>query len=191
MNEQIVSAMIGLLSGLIIGFFAERWSHNLELKRVYLAPFKKWCAEFYDELHEFKERYLNSGTQRDISDLQVIDDWRSLHDVSAYASGWLAKVRLEDEALARTLEDLLCTIDESWHKLEDCYQFVLKDRADIINLCVSKQKKVASTLRHNVCLLNKDDVCTVLRYLITKVPTEGIFLKKSTRFMIRLWQGSW
>ena len=58
----------------------------------------KWCAEFYDELHEFTERYLVSQVPcGQYSKIQVIDDWRALHDISTYGRVWLAKIRKENK----------------------------------------------------------------------------------------------
>ncbi len=56
----ILTALVTLIIGSLFGFYIEKWRNNRELDRVCLAPFRKWCAEFYDELHGCTQRYLVS-----------------------------------------------------------------------------------------------------------------------------------
>lgn len=187
MFELIVTGIIGL----IIGVIAQKRHHDLELDRIYLAPFRRWCAEFYDELYEFKRRYLNSKVPcAGYSDIQVIDDWRALHDISAYAMAWLAKIQKQDKDLFSQLETLLLKIDKFWHALETRHQFVLENRKDIIGLGVVKQRNIATALcSGGIKLLRtkKDEKCidNVLKYLEKKIPSENIL----KRFCQWIWRG--
>jgi len=180
MNEQVTSGIIGLIAGVIIGLVTARLQHNLELDRIYLAPFRKWCADFYDELYEFERRYLDSQAQSTkYSNIQVIDDWRSLHDILAYATGWLARIQKEDKKLYCQLETLVREIDEFWHGLETQHQFVLRDRKDIIGLGLVKQNKIANALDNKRIYLlqtkeHKNSIDKVLKYLRKKIPSENI-----------------
>lgn len=150
----ITAVITGLIAG-AIGFISgrdtARRQHDLELDRIYLAPFRKWCAEFYDELYEMCGRYPagqeQSTAHRDISDIQIIDDWRALHDTAAYAMGWLVRIRSKDKSLCGQLETLIRDIDKFWHRLENEYQFVLQDRKSIIGLGRRKQHKIAGMIR--------------------------------------------
>lgn len=178
MREEIIAGIIGLIGGIIIGLVTAKRQHDLELDRIYLAPFRKWCAELYDELYEINKRYLTEKAQKrgysHIPDIQVIDDWRALHDVLAYGMGWLAKIRKErkkDKELWRRFEDRTAKMDIFWHYLETRCQFVLQGRKDIIGLGLTRQRDVADRIRRTAPkLLLRINVDGVLSYLEKKIP---------------------
>lgn len=175
MPGELIVAITALMTAIIggfSGFYIERWRNNRELDRVYLAPFRKWCAEFYDELRECTERYLVSQIPcGQYSKIQVIDDWRALHDISTYGRGWLAKIRKENKEVAKKLEELLTRTDEFWHRLETNYQFVLENRIDIVRLGVQRQNDIAREICNQVTsLLQRQKVNEVLEYLEKKIP---------------------
>lgn len=176
LRDLLIGAIGAVIGGAIV-LIAVKWRHSLELDRVYLAPFRKWCAELYDELYELNNRYLTDKAQKRgysrIPHIQVIDDWRALHDVLAYGMGWLAKIRKEqkNKELWRRFEDRAAKMDTFWHYLETRYQFVLQDRKDIIGLGPTRQRDVADKIRRAAPkLLLAIDVDEVIRYLEQKIP---------------------
>lgn len=179
LRDCLIGIGIGGAVGVIVGVIVEKRRHNLELRRVYLAPFRKWCAELYDELYEVNNRYLTRQAQQrgysHIPHIQVIDDWRALHDVLAYGMGWLAKIRKEqkNKDLWRQFEDGIAEMDRYWHDLETTYQFVLQGRKDIIALGLTRQCDVADEIRRKAPKpLLGIDVDGVLSYLEEKIPKD-------------------
>ena len=171
----VITAVIAGVIGFISGRDTARRQHDLELDRIYLAPFRKWCAEFYDELYEIRGRYLagqeQSTVHPNIPDIQVIDDWRALHDTAAYAMRWLVIIRSKDTGLGRQFETLIRKMDEFWHGLENDYQFVLQDRKSIIGLGCRKQHRIADVIwSKGVPMLPEKVVNKMLSCLEAEIP---------------------
>lgn len=176
LRDFLIGAIGGVIGGAAV-LIAVKRQHSLELDRIYLAPFRKWCAELNDELYEINNRYLTAKAQKlgysHIPDIQVIDDWRALHDVLAYGMGWLAKIRKEQKNrdLWRRFEGCAGEMDTFWHDLETRYQFVLQGRKDIIALGLTRQRDVADEIqRKGPKLLLGIDVDGVISYLEEKIP---------------------
>ena len=177
MDEEVVKIAVYVFLGFASALCLEKWRHNRELDRVYLAPFRKWCAMFYDELYEIQYRYntkeARSAGYSNIPLIQVIDDWRALHDVLADGMGWLAKIRKDekDQQLCGQFKDLMAEVDTLWHDLETRYQFVLRNRAEIISLGPSKQRDIAhEVLQGGPDLLVNKDVKEMLQCLKKRIP---------------------
>lgn len=185
---EVITAIIGLAAGSLLTLLAQRVRFKFELNRIYLAPFRKWCADFYGELDEFWTRYFSRKiTRTHYSNVQIIDDWRALHEVVKDGPKWLAKVKKEekeqeeqgkeekgDQKIANKLNDLLNTIDYLWHKAEDKYNVALKDRFDIIGVESITRQSMASHLWKARDELHKEvsdkDKERILRYLWGRIP---------------------
>lgn len=66
--------MAGIIIGTIITVCVGPWvSERFKLREIYLAPYRKWCYEFYGELDEFNRRYIDKDYENysDISDIQI------------------------------------------------------------------------------------------------------------------------
>jgi len=190
MLTAIIGIIIGLILGCLVTLLVEQVRFKLELDRIYLAPFMKWCADFYGELDEFWARYLSSKVNRnDYSNVQIIDDWRALHEVVIDGSKWLAKVKKEneeqneqgtkgekgegDEKIGK-FSKLLRIIDRLWHQSEDKYDVKLKDRFDVIGLDKDTREKMANDLWDAKDSISREisvkDKKTILTYLRKQTP---------------------
>jgi ABC-type Fe3+/spermidine/putrescine transport system ATPase subunit len=175
MNADVTAGLFTLL-GVIIGvvgtvFLAPRIREQFKLREIYLAPFRKWCADFYGELDEFYERYLSSSVKRNnYSDVQIIDDWRALHEVVMDGPKWLARVKKEDKEIAKNFRKLLGTIDRYWHKFEEKYNVRLKNRFDIITLEATRRRDMANALWARKNIWKGIDKEAILTYLWKQIP---------------------
>lgn len=176
---EVVVAIIGLagiiVGGLIAACLVPRVKLGLELNRVYLAPFRKWCADFHGELDEFWSRYLSCTVNRTTySNVQIIDDWRALHEAVVDGPKWLAKIKKENEKIAIKLANLLSIIDRVWHKSEETYNVRLKDRLDIISLGTVMRGRMADDLwnaRGDISQkVSNEDKMAILAYLRKRIP---------------------
>lgn len=157
MNAILTAAIAALLGGIfayMIGpYFSERFRLRTKLAETYLAPFKEWCADCYGELHEFNETYL-WGDWSNISSLQIITDYRELHETLRYAPRWIGKIRKDKtwqekltcplrwvgiikkkrkyETVADRLLKLTKVVDTFWHNLEHDYSHELLSVSDVI-----------------------------------------------------------
>lgn len=146
---------------------------EFQLRAIYLAPFRMWCADFHGELDEFWGRYCSCTINRnDYSAIQIIDDWRALHKTVQDGPKWLAKIKKKkrDEEVAKKLHDLLSTIDRLWHKLEEEHKIKLKDRFDIIDLDEAIRAKMANSLWDALKEVKKEDAQMILTYLRKRIP---------------------
>lgn len=155
---------------------------EFQLRAIYLAPFRMWCADFHSELDEFWGRYCSRTRNRpDYSAIQIIDDWRVLHKTVQDGPKWLAKIKKKkrDEEVAQKLHHLLSTIDRLWHKSEEEHsnkehKIKLKDRFDIIDLDEAIRAKMANSLRRALKEVKKEvkkkDVGMILTYLRKRIP---------------------
>ena len=176
---EVVVAIIGLagiiVGGLIAAFLVPRVRLNLELDRLYLAPFKKWCADFHGALDEFWSRHISGTVNRTTySNVQIIDDWRALHEVVVDGPKWLAKIKKENEKIAIKLDNLLSIIDRVWHESEETYNVRLKDRFDIISLGKIMRGRMANDLwnaRGDISRkVSNEDEKAILAYLRKRIP---------------------
>jgi len=151
MNADVITGLFTLL-GVAIGvvgtvFLAPKIREKFKLREIYLAPFRKWCADFYGELDEFWGKYLSCTANRtNYSNVEIIDDWRALHEVVMDGPKWLAKIKTEDETIANKLDNLLRIIDHIWHESEEEYNVRLRDRFDIISLGKVIRERMADHL---------------------------------------------
>lgn len=173
---------VGAGFAIIAAIFTTWISWRLELRRIYLAPFRKWCAESYGELYEFKSRYLEENRDlSEIPDVLIILDYRDLHEVLRYAPRWIGKVRKEDEDVANEFIELVKEVDKRWHSLE------LPSTKDVetfekwfLELNKNKRKKTAKRARghlEEICEHLKDvkkqelqRIDIILKYLEKRIP---------------------
>ena len=176
---EVVVAIIGLAGiiggGLITAFLVPRIRLKFELNRVYLAPFRKWCADFNGELDEFWSRHLSCTVNRaTYSNVQIIDDWIALHEVVVDGPKWLAKIKKENEKIAIKLDNLLSIVDRVWHESEETYNVRLKDRFDIISLGKVMRGRMADDLwnaRDDISRkVSNEDERAILAYLRKRIP---------------------
>jgi len=170
-----ITGIAGLIGGCLLTLSVERIRFKFELNRVYLAPFRKWCADFHGELDEFWTRYLSCTVNRtNYSNVQITDDWRALHEIVVDGPKWLAKIKKEDGKIATKLGDLLGIIDRVWHKSEETYNVRLKDRFDIISLGKVTRGRMADDLwnaRDDILgeVSDKDEKA-IIDYLRKRIP---------------------
>jgi len=152
----------------------------MRLAETYLAPFREWCSHSYGELGEFARTYLE-GDYSAISDLQIIIDYRELHETLRYAPRWMGKIEKEDRQVAGNLLKLMEIVDVFWHSLEDQYSQELPTKKDyelwethIKALSSSKRQEIAGGIRkhlmNNEQAYSKANTSSILDYLIKKVP---------------------
>ena len=134
-----------------------------------MAPFRKWCSEFYGELDEFQRRYLRDGVNySSYSDVQIIDDYRAFHEVMIDSPAWVGKIEKEYRALAHDVKRMMDIVDQFWHDLESRYNLTLENRKAIVQL--STRQVVANEIRQHFTNARQTypDMSKVLRYLRTK-----------------------
>ncbi len=189
-TSGILAGIIGgLIAPIVIAFIAhilgprlsEKFRLKTKLAESYLAPFKEWCSNLYGELFEFYQRYVTEDYSEDysyISDLQIIEDYRCLHDSLKETHRWIGKIG--KEAIKNSISYLLEIVDVFWHSLENSYSKELptvKDEvfeAHIKNLKSGRRKVIAQKIRHHL----KDEKQTylhvkisgILSYLVNEIP---------------------
>lgn len=184
MND-IIGTIIGVMIGGILGYtvgpyVSERLKLRMRLAETYLAPFREWCSHSYGELGEFSRTYLQ-GDYSTVSDLQVIIDYRELHETLRYAPRWMGKIEKEDREVADSLVKLMEIVDVFWHSLEDQYSQELPTKkdyelfeADLKALSRSKRQEIAGEickhLRSKEQAYSDANTSRILDYLIRKVP---------------------
>ena len=150
--------------------------------------------EFYGDLYEFKFRYVNKNLENlnlhEYSDIQVILDYRSLHNSLIDSYRWIGKIEKEENEVSICLTRLEETVDKFWHRLENDYPKILPSVGDVKQfnkhlkeMLSSKEQKesaeieeIANKIRTH--LLEKqrkkeyavDDFKNILDYLKTKIP---------------------
>ena len=171
------SAIAGGILTLLGALLVEKIRFKFLLNRIYLAPFRKWCANIYGEFDEFWSRYLSGTTnRRDFSSVQIIDDWLALHEEIIQAPKWLAKVKKEKPKVGQKFDNLLSTIDCFWHKYEEEYNIKLKDRFDIIDIDKHIRRLMADNLWQKGrgilkrTPISKKDKEEILSYLKKRIP---------------------
>lgn len=192
LTRAILTSIIGII-GVIIGAVLTAWlgpwvSEKFKLREIYLAPFRKWCSKLYGELDEFNRRYLSKDTDcLDHSSIQIIDDYRMIHEVFKDAPIWVGKVEKErkDSLVGKIkskmhkdrkdiddhLKKLIDIVDRFWHELEGQYSLQLKDRMDIIQICDIKRKEIAEKICKHIEHIKKTsylNIESILNYLRKK-----------------------
>jgi len=172
--------LVVIVSAGLTAWLGLRLREKFELRAIYLAPFKEWCSELYGELYEFNGRYLEGDDSR-VSDLQVIVDYRELHEPLRYAPRWVGKIASENKHAAGNLSELIEVVDVFWHGLENIHSTELPSKKDvrlfeahIKSLTKDDRKIIASRIRDHL----KDerqsycqaDIEGILEYLKKKIP---------------------
>lgn len=111
--------------------FSQRYRLKTKLAESYLAPFSQWCSTFYGELDEFNRRYVENTDYRGISGLQIITDYRELHEALRYATEWVGKIEKENKDVGASILNLMETVDIFWHNLEDNHSYELPTRKSV------------------------------------------------------------
>lgn len=180
--KLLAGPTIGFIFGYLIApWISEKFRLKTELVRVYLLPFKKWCADFYGEVYEFKKRYLEKkSSYDDLSSIQIIDDFREMHERMRFAPKWLAKIGKKetgkkDKEKVKMFWKLLNDIDCFWHNLEDERELpYLKDTEAIIEKLKKPtrdkvKEDIIKFIKENQDDLNKK-IDVVLRYTKKEIP---------------------
>ena len=164
-----IYGIISVIIAAVLTVWLGPWlRENFELRRIYLAPFRKWCSELYGDLDEFSRRYLSKGINyRDYSDVQIIDDYRTLHEALINAPIWTGKIEKEHKVFADTVKRLIDIVDKFWHHLESEHGLQLQDRKGIIRLNNDVRRKVAKEIRKHFESKRKSypDMSKLLGYL--------------------------
>ena len=144
-----IYGIISVLIAAVLTAWLGPWlRENFELRRIYLAPFRKWCSELYGDLDEFDRRYLSKGINYcDYSDVQIIDDYRAVHEALIDAPIWTGKIEKEHKVFAENVKGLIDSVDKFWHYLEGEYGLQLQNRKGIICLNNDVRRKVAKEIR--------------------------------------------
>lgn len=153
---------------------------RFELRRIYLAPFKEWSAGLYGELYEFDERYIK-GNYSNVSDLQIIVDYRELHECLRYAPKWIGKINKRDQDVKANLWKLIQLVDVFWHCLENDHSKELPTEkevelfeAHIKSLSNQKRQEIAQKIRDHLQrerqTYTETNIPSILGYLQEMIP---------------------
>lgn len=179
----IISSIVTWIFGYFIRpWFASRTTLIRKLAATYLVPFRKWCSDFYGELNEFNRRYLDKDFSN-ISDLQIIVDYRELHETLRYAPRWIGKIgkKKKYKPIRDNLLKLIELVDTFWHNLENEYSQELpsKDNVKLFEehikaLSGNKRQEIAQKLREHIQKQKGTYECAnildILKYLEKKIP---------------------
>lgn len=189
MDIMLTGAVIGVAISafvtLLIALFGPKIKEKFKLREIYLAPFRKWCSKLYGDLDEFNRRYLRKGTDcRKYPPIQIIDDYRMIHEVLKDAPIWVGKIEKEykDGLIGKirgkiykdykniyvhvtTLTDI---VDAFWHELEGQNNLKLKDRMDIIQIPKNKRERIAEKICKHIEKTNYPNIQSILDYLRKK-----------------------
>ncbi len=179
----IIGGLIGALIAHVLGpYLNKQFGLKTKLAESYLAPFKEWCADSYEELREFNTRYLEKDFSH-ISSLQIIVDYRELHETLRRAHRWIGKIAKEKDKVADNLSELIEIVDPFWHSLENDYPRDLPSEKDvrlfethIKSLPKARRDAIAKEIRNHVKTRKKDyrdkqiDIDSILTYLKNEVP---------------------
>jgi hypothetical protein len=185
---NVILSFFGAIIGGILTVLLGPWvAEKFKLREEYFVPFSKWCTEFYGDLWEFASRYVGQADKNyfspsDFSDIQVILDYRSLHNALINTSTWIGKIRKEDKIAYEELKRLLETVDRFWHYLENKYPKQLPS-VEGVKEFNSSLKKLSGKQRHEIayeirCHLDKNrreydknSLEKILRYFRRQVPS--------------------
>jgi len=148
----LISIGVGIISGLsflIAPFISERAKLKTELASIYLAPFKRWCAECCGEVSEFKKRYIEATDK--YSSVQTINDYGELHRVLIKTTEYLPKIEKEKREVAKELWKLADAVDKFWHSFESDRNVYIETETtqDIVEKlpCKQDREKIAEEVR--------------------------------------------
>lgn len=117
--------IIALIGACLAPWMQERLALKRELAATYLAPFVQWCSRLYEELSEFKKRYIKADYNEtreiyeSLSLTLIIMDYRELHDALREAPKYIGKIAQENTEISEYLQELIGPVDELWHGLQD------------------------------------------------------------------------
>lgn len=117
--------IVALIGAFLTPWMQERLALRRELAATYWVPFVKWTRSLYEELTEFRERYIKANyneTRRVYDSLPrtlIIMDYRELHDRLREAPIYIGKIVREKPEIAKYLQGLMGLVDELWHGLQD------------------------------------------------------------------------
>ena len=181
--SNLISGILGGVIGIVIACITyivgpcqtEKFRLKRRLAESYLAPFHEWCSYLYGELLEFYQRYVERKDYSHISDLQIIEDYRCLHNSLKDSCKWIGKIK--KEAIKKSITDLSDIVDCFWHCLENSYSKELPTADDevfethIKKLRRKRRKKIAQKICHHLEKENQS-------YLKVKIPGILDYLKK-------------
>jgi len=115
------------------------------------------------------------------SDIQVILDYRSLHNTLIDSYKWIGKISKENKDVSACLTNLEETVDKFWHHLENQYPDKLPSLGDvkefnkhIKTLSDDERKEIADKIRTHMSQRAgeyiPDDFQKIFNYLIDKIP---------------------
>ena len=194
-QTNFVIALVGSVSGIagaIVGvistvYLSPRVKEKFELREKYFVPYRKWCGEFFGEMKEFNVRYIEQRSKtplREISDIQIILDFWSIHHVMIDAYTWIGTIIKDDEMLGHELIDLIEVVEIFWHILENNYPEELQSAESaekfnqvLKNLTVNQRQIIAMEIRYHLAeKRDKYDVelfQRILTYLKYNIPNIG------------------
>jgi hypothetical protein len=202
LEASIFSSLLGFLGAIVGGVFTVLigpWiAEKFKLRGEYFVPFKKWCTVFYGDVYEFGPRYLITDDYNQFSDIQIIIDYRSLHNSLIDSTQWIGKIQNDDPETSESLHRLLETVDKFYHKLENTYPLDLpsvdgvKDFNSKIKLLSERRRtEIADEIRSHLILskckgeYKKDDFNKIFSYLTKRIPNDRIKIRKGTNYKIK------
>ena len=126
----IIILLAGAIATIAATFLGPYIAYMIEIRKSYIIPFKKWCAELYGELVEFEGRYYHSSNVKpdpNNNPYSYIIDLRDLHNTLIKSFQWkpIIERSLSKEGF-ECLNNLLNDIDGIWHSLQYRYGFNLQ-----------------------------------------------------------------
>jgi hypothetical protein len=104
----ILNLLGAVIGGVLIVLIGPWVAEKFKLRESYIVPFRKWCTEFYGDLYEFKFRYVDKEIEsfQEYSDIQVILDYRSLHNSLIDSYIWMGKMIKDNPRIKQPLSDI-------------------------------------------------------------------------------------
>lgn len=177
----VIGGLIGALVAHVLGpYLSEKFVLKAKLAESYLAPFKEWCANFHGEICEFNTRYLEKDYSH-ISPLQIIVDYRELHETLRFAPRWIGKIFNKKKEVAKNISELVEIVDPFWHYLENEYLDDLPAIEDgllfekhIKSLTENRRNEIAKKIRDHLKdkeeAYSRTQIESILDYLRKNVP---------------------
>jgi hypothetical protein len=181
----------GALAYWFAPWVAQKLTLRRELAALYLKPFRIWCADFFGECGEFIRTYIHPATVKP-SPVQIIADYRDLHEIIRYVPKWIGKIQKERdwiffskdkyEKIAGTLTNLQGTVDEFWHGLQHQYGINFQSSQyedawiqEVISTRKDKRARISRDVEAHINnklkdMLESSDFQMVLNYLKSQIP---------------------
>ncbi|MCL0102704.1 hypothetical protein M1N93_01935 [Dehalococcoidia bacterium] len=182
----------GVLAYWFAPWVAQKLTLRRELAAVYLKPFRIWCADFFGECSEFIATYIDPATVKP-SPVQIIADYRDLHEIIRYVPKWMGKIQKERdciffskdkyEKIARMITELQDTVDEFWHGLQHEYGIDFQSSQyedawirEIISTTKDEREQISMDIEAHInsklkgMLSSHDFQEVVFKYLKSKIP---------------------